>query len=91
MMAEIYAVINESTRQGGGWVHQCGAVLLAAHVTHPIHDSAIPLAGSGQVYTETVPYCPKCQSKPSPNGSPVRQNPVEVAEREILRRKRLKP
>ena len=81
-----YPVLGESTQYGEDWVHSCGTTLLAAEVSHSIHDSLIPLAGSGRVHTEIVPFCPKCQEKPSPYGAPIKSDPVDTSEAAILRR-----
>jgi hypothetical protein len=45
--------------------------LLAHRVYHTVHDSPIPLAGSGQVQVQTVPWCPTCHEKPSDYGAPI--------------------
>lgn len=86
-MSDVYPVIAESTRQGKDWVHKCGATLLSKQVSHSIHDGP-GLSGHGEVSIEVVPYCPACQSEPSSFGAPLRQNPVDVSEAEILRRMR---
>jgi hypothetical protein len=52
----------------------CGSDILAAKVAHPIHDGPFPLSGSGRCEYENVPYCPKCERKPSFHGSPVRRS-----------------
>lgn len=49
----------------------CGAGIMAIDVAHPIHDGPFALSGSGRVHRETVPYCPTCEEKPSPHGSPI--------------------
>jgi hypothetical protein len=85
-MAQDYPVLEESTVQGEEWVHKCGTVLLGARVHHTIRDGLFPLSGGGDVSIEIVPYCPECQEEPSPYGTPVREDPAEASEREILRR-----
>jgi hypothetical protein len=88
-----YPVLAESTydAEEKEWTHSCGTILLATAVVHPIHDSPIPLTGSGRTYTEIVPYCPKCQSQPSRQGVPLRQDPNDIEEAAILRRMRDHP
>lgn len=81
-------VIEESTRKGDEWVHKCGTTLLGKRVIHSIHDGPFALYGSGQTHTETVPYCPKCQSEPSTYGAPLHEDPVEISEAAILLRMR---
>jgi hypothetical protein len=88
MAKERYAVLDESVEVNGEWLHRCGTVLASQVVSHPIHDGPFPLSGSGQVYRETVPYCPKCHAKPAPHGAPIRRDPDDISEREILRRMR---
>ncbi len=46
----------------------CGTTILAVDRTHSIHDGLFPLSGSGEVAHEPIPYCPKCEKKPSSNG-----------------------
>lgn len=85
-----YPVLDESVWDPDGkiWVHECGATLAKAEVTHSIHDSGMPLAGSGRVHTETVPYCPNCGKKPSEFGAPLDHDPGDARDLEILRRMR---
>jgi hypothetical protein len=47
----------------------CGSGIVTAEVLHPIHDSLVPLSGSGEVEQELVPFCPECEEKPSERGS----------------------
>lgn len=89
--SDTYPILKESTSypEWQEWIHdKCGTALLAAPVKHSIHDGPGSLSGSGDVVTETVPYCPNCESKPSENGAPLRENPVDVSEANILRRMR---
>lgn len=85
-----YPVLAESTYHAEveEWRHSCGAVLMTATVSHPIHDSPFAGAGSGQVYHEAVPYCPTCQEKPSRSGSPIRSDPIAAQETHVLRHMR---
>ena len=87
-----YTVLAESDyyQTAQEWRHRpCGStVLMQTSVVHPIHDAWIPLAGSGQVYTERVPYCPTCQTKPSSAGAPLSEDPRDRQEHEILERMR---
>ena len=51
----------------------CGTTILTAIVTHPVHDGPFPLSGSGRCRNEEVPYCPKCEEKPSSSGEIITQ------------------
>ena len=46
----------------------CNSEIIVAKVAHPIHDGPFPLSGSGKCEYEQVPYCPKCEEKPSYSG-----------------------
>ncbi|HSX14551.1 MAG TPA: hypothetical protein VLE72_01395 [Candidatus Saccharimonadales bacterium] len=83
-----HPILDESTLTDDGWVHKCGTTLLSVTVTHSIHDGPGPLSGGGQVHSEMVPYCPNCQKPPSTIGAPLKEDPRDVSEREILRRMR---
>lgn len=58
------------TADGGeGWsCAACGTEVQGTEVAHPIHDGPFALSGSGRVQNEVVPYCPKCETKPSFHG-----------------------
>ncbi len=47
---------------------ECGNEILVGLIAHPVHDGLFALSGSGQVKQEQMPYCPKCEKKPNPNG-----------------------
>lgn len=49
----------------------CNAVLMAVSVAHSIHFKDMHGAGGGDVQREEVPYCPNCELKPSPYGTPI--------------------
>jgi hypothetical protein len=49
----------------------CGSTIMAAEVSHSVHWKGFNMAGPGRVETTREPYCPKCETKPDPNGSPV--------------------
>lgn len=49
----------------------CGSEIVAAQIAHPIWDGPFPCSGSGQCNYESVPYCPKCEEKPSFHGFPI--------------------
>lgn len=67
-----WLVLTESTgEEGKGYKHKCGETIMAAQVAHPIWDGPFPMSGSGQCHYETVPYCPKCETKPSFHGAPI--------------------
>jgi len=50
----------------------CGSEVQSVLVAHPIHDGPFPLSGSGRCSYEQVPFCPKCEEKPSSHGSFIR-------------------
>jgi hypothetical protein len=87
---EKYAVLQDSVWDPTAkqWIHKCGESLARQEVIHPIHDSGLPLAGSGNTHTETVPYCPKCGEAPSAYGAPLDSDPADQQDLEILRRLR---
>lgn len=87
-MPEHYPILEECTRNGDDWIHKCGTTLLGARVFHPVHDGPFELSGSGRVVHEIVPYCPTCEERPSERGAPIKEDPADVQERDILRRMR---
>lgn len=64
-------VLAESTQEPGGWKHKCGGDLHQVLVAHPVWTNPEMCAGSGDVQTQTVPYCPACHEKPSAAGRPI--------------------
>lgn len=65
-------VLTESKgKEGVGYTHNCGTQIMGEEVAHPVWDSPIPCSGSGRCEYETVPYCPKCETKPNFHGSPI--------------------
>ncbi len=67
----IYRVVR---KEGDNQEYVCNSrdsEILGATVAHPIHDGPFPLSGSGKCEYETVPYCPKCEQRPSFHGSPI--------------------
>jgi len=52
-----------------GYIHNpCGEVVLAFIDYRPIWDGPFPCSGSGRVKREVIPYCPKCEEEPKPQG-----------------------
>lgn len=49
----------------------CGDEILAATVHHPVWIEGMGCAGTGEVRTSQVPYCPNCERKPGSQGTPV--------------------
>ncbi len=49
----------------------CNSQVLLASVIHPIYGGSFPLSISGECHYEYVPYCPRCEKKPSSNGTPI--------------------
>ncbi len=69
---KIWLVLAESTgKEGVGFKHKCGTGINGKPVTHPIWDGPFALSGSGRVHTETVPFCPKCETEPNSSGAPI--------------------
>ena len=67
-----WLVLTESEgKEGVGFVHKCGIEILAVSRAHPIWDGPFPCSGSGQCHYEQVPYCSKCEEKPSSSGAPI--------------------
>lgn len=59
-------LLYKTVNQGEDWnCTVCGSEIQGAEIKHSIHDGPFPLSGSGKVYTEFVPYCPKCEQKPT--------------------------
>ena len=70
-------VLAESKESDSGWLHSCDTYLLGAKVVHSVHEMPHALAGSGQVETQVVAYCPLCHEKPSPYGAPITPSTTE--------------
>jgi len=63
-------LLFKTTNNGDDWnCTTCGSEIQGTTVYHPIHDGPFPLSGSGKVYKECVPYCPKCEEEPNSSGS----------------------
>jgi len=63
---------------------ECGGIVLVATIFHPVWDGPFLMSGSGKCFREFVPYCPKCEEKPSERGCPIApkgsyHNPFRVA------------
>ena len=65
---ENWIVIDESRQVKGGYKHQCGTELKGKDVYLTVRDGIFPLSGSGDVRTEIVPFCPKCEREPEGHG-----------------------
>lgn len=67
-----WLVLTESAgKKGVGYKHKCGTEIMGASVHHPIWDGPFACSGGGEVHVETVPYCPKCETKPDSRGAPI--------------------
>jgi hypothetical protein len=64
------SVIYKKTDNGYICIN-CGSEIETAEVIHPVWDGPFPCSGSGKTAKETVPYCPKCEEKPNPSGTPI--------------------
>ncbi len=49
----------------------CDSEIQQATIIHSIWDGPFSCSGSGKTAKEFVPYCPKCEEKPSSNGTPI--------------------
>lgn len=49
----------------------CGSTIMAVKRAYPIHEFPEHLAGSGRCDYEEIPYCPKCEEKPSEHGAAI--------------------
>lgn len=50
---------------------KCGWTIQSVSVSHPIWDGPFAMCGSGKVFNEARPYCPKCEESPADRGSPI--------------------
>jgi len=48
--------------------NKCGSVIMAHEQILSLHMKEMPLAGFGETTRKIVPYCPKCEKKPSDHG-----------------------
>lgn len=68
---------NESTSvvyvtDGDQFIHvKCGTEVDCVWRTHSLWDKRFTCAGSGEVDRYPIPYCPKCEEKPSSQGMPI--------------------
>ena len=60
---------------GGYQCVGCDEIVMGEKIAHPIWDGPFSMSGSGRVYSEIVPYCPKCEEKPSYHGRPISIGP----------------
>jgi len=67
----VYKVVTEKGNNQTYACNDCGSEISGTTVTHSIWDGPGPCSGSGEVRSETVPYCPKCEERPSPYGIPI--------------------
>lgn len=78
-----WLVLSESTgKEGMGYKHSCGEAIMMAEVAHPIWDGPFSCSGSGRCKYEIIPYCPKCEVKPSFHGIPINVPFTGVAHKE---------
>ena len=69
---KIWLVLSESTgKEGVGFKHKCGTEIQGKQQTRPIWDGPFAMSGSGRVHTETVPFCPECETEPGSSGAPI--------------------
>lgn len=89
-MAEKYKVLSESVRdpEDDSYIHKCGAVVMGRTVYLSVRNPLMPLAGSGEVIREVVPYCPDCGPVPSEHGTILETETPATKEEEQLRKMR---
>ncbi len=69
---DIWLVLTESEgKEGVGFTHSCGEEIQGTSVASPIWDGPFRMSGSGRVHTQTVPFCPKCETPPDYHGAPI--------------------
>lgn len=76
--------MNKYVKQEDTTEHRCrdcNEIIMAAKVAHPIHDGPFAGSGSGKCEYEMMPFCPKCETKPSFYGSPITGEVAEAAMR----------
>jgi hypothetical protein len=64
------SVIYQKVEEGYKCV-TCGSEIQYVEVIRPIWDGPFACSGSGQTAKEFVPYCPKCEQRPSVHGTPI--------------------
>lgn len=52
---------------------ECDSKLEQIAVRHSVHNGPGELCGGGEVINENVAYCPNCETKPNPYGSPINE------------------
>lgn len=70
-----YKLVTQDGNKETYAYNNCGGEIIAARVAHPVWDSALPAAGSGDVKCEQVPYCPNCEDKSNHNRMPIQAGP----------------
>jgi len=69
----VYKSIND-----GCYCTKCGHSVLSAEVVHPLWDPNFTCGGGGNTVTETVPYCPNCETKPNKTGNPCYESRADL-------------
>jgi hypothetical protein len=92
-MGKSYRVLAESVRDpdDGGYIHKCGTFVMGKTVHLSVRNPLLPLAGSGAVITEVVPYCPSCEVEPQAFGAILEAETPTAQEEKILRRMQDQP
>lgn len=63
---------NYQKGDGGGYnCHHCGSKIQQITGSASIHEAVFgdPCAGFGEVYRFPLPFCPKCEGKPTQTGT----------------------
>ena len=63
-----WVVAEESKKISYGYLHTCRTYLMGKEVYLTVRDGMFPLSGGGEVKTQIVPFCPKCEREPEGHG-----------------------
>ncbi|MBU0456844.1 MAG: hypothetical protein KKD75_01745 [Nanoarchaeota archaeon] len=71
----VYRIVSEDAEGNETYTcNDCGSRIISATVAHPVWDgpSSFKGSGGGSCQYEQVPYCSKCEKKPTGSGIPIR-------------------
>lgn len=87
-MAEQFKVLGESVKdpETGDYIHKCGAFVMGKTVYLSVRNPLMPMAGSGEVVTQVVPYCPTCETPPPQYGTILETETPAAQEEKMLRK-----
>ena len=64
----IYAQAKQGEDNQKPYCFDCNSKIELVEQKCSVHYRDMPLTGGGEVRTKIIPYCPKCESKPSESG-----------------------